>query len=262
MHRPKLLLLMLLLLAILLWTGHHALSRCQRSIIGCGPKYNQRLKEPTQPIAEATLAGSWAVVLAALGRVSTPRHVIIDARYGLGNRLRAVASAMAVAAAADRSLIVIWVPDAHCNCSLRSLLEPPLPFAVFEAELPADMIRSLPTDTFQAFNYMPGEAGSVKREWVRLDQARHLYVRSAYRVAHERGEWPYAARKLRQLSPQAGLVQRLVTDHSMIGMHVRGEQLTLSSIQHCKVGNAIKLPTLLSMQPCKVGQYSLANALG
>lgn len=217
--RPKVLLTLLLLLAMVLWSAHRVVDHCYRSLLGCGPKYNQRVPAPRAAVEEAASTASWSTVLSVLTTSHCARHVIVDARYGLGNRLRAVASAMAVAAATHRPLLVIWVPDGHCNCSLRMLLASPLPFALLEVELP---ISSLPAESFQAFNYMPGETGSVKREWVRVDHARHLYVRTAYRIAHERGEWPFAARKLRELQPRANLVSGLVADGSMVGLHVRG----------------------------------------
>lgn len=136
-------------------------------------RFDQRLPPPDVKVAAAAARGAHAV-LDALLQPGAALHVVIDARYGLGNRLRAVASAMSVAAAARRPLLVIWEPDAHVNCSLHSLLAEPLPFAVLEEPLP---IGALPADRFQAFNYMPGEAGATKREWVHLDDARHLSCR-------------------------------------------------------------------------------------
>lgn len=218
-RRPKVLLPMLLILAVLLWYIHGVVEHCSNSLLGCGPKYNQRLPKPDADIVRAADANDWRAVLTELQASRSRRHVIIDAQFGLGNRLRAVASAMAVAAATSRPLLVIWVPDGHCNCSLRMLLAQPLPFALLEDELP---MTALNEEAFQAFNYMPGESGSVKREWVRVDHARHVFVRSAYRIAHERGEWPFAARKLRELRPRAGLVSSIVADSSMVGLHVRG----------------------------------------
>lgn len=180
--------------------------------------FDQKMRRPDLAVAAAAARGAHAV-LDALARPDVPIHVVIDARYGLGNRMRTVASGMAVAAASNRPLLVVWVPDAHANCSIHRLFAGPLPFAVLESELP---MAWLPRDRFQAYNYMPGEAGSVKREWVRLDHRRHLFVRSAYRVAHERGDWAYTMRKMRQLRPRASVRQRLVADSSMIGLHVRG----------------------------------------
>ena len=189
--------------------------RCRASIVQCGPGYQQPLTPPPKPLLDAARG---RVVVNVLFDAATPRHVIVDAQFGLCNRLRAVASAMAVAAASKRPLLVVWVADAHCNCSIRRLLAEPLPFAVSEEPLSAS---ALPPSQFQSFNYVPGEGGSVKREWVRIDEHRHLFVRTPYRIAHERGEWPYAARQLRQLRPRPELASQVVADASLIGLHVR-----------------------------------------
>jgi len=79
-----------------------------------------------------------AGVLAALHllRSSHKKYIIVDAKNGLGNRLRALASAMSVAEVLNRPLLLVWMSDLHCNCSFRSLFASPLQFAVLEEELP------------------------------------------------------------------------------------------------------------------------------
>ena len=67
-------------------------------------------------------------------------------KNGLGNRLRAFASAAAVAAALGRPVMVVWVRDLHCNCSFRNLFKLPLRYAVLEEELP---LANLTADRFQ-----------------------------------------------------------------------------------------------------------------
>jgi len=93
-------------------------------------------------------------------------------KNGLGNRLRAFASAASVAAALGRPVMVVWVSDPHytctckcltstylcmhmhmlqvsdlhCNCSFRNLFKLPLKIAVLEEELP---LANLTADRFQ-----------------------------------------------------------------------------------------------------------------
>ena len=105
-----------------------------------------------------------AAVLARLKQHSSPRVLIVDVKNGLGNRLRALCSAMSVAAALRRPLILVWVPDLHCNCSFSRLFEAPLPFALLEESLPA---ANLTSSDFQSFNYMRPEPGAVKDEEAR-----------------------------------------------------------------------------------------------
>jgi len=119
--------------------------------------------------------------------------VIVNVKNGLGNRLRAFASAASVAASLGRPLMVVWVSDLHCNCSLRNLLQLPREMVVLEEELP---LANLTADRFQVpssctpscsrwtmqyredshtrtrlqvYNYMRPEPGAVKDELVRTN---------------------------------------------------------------------------------------------
>ena len=137
------------------------------------------------PTATATAAGAgsasrdpgWVAALQML-RDSRERYVIVDAKNGLGNRLRALASAMAVAATLDRPLLLVWVSDLHCNCSFRRLFAQPLPFTLLEEEIPLANL----TDPrhFQRYNYMRPEPGAVKDAPIIPDPRRHLYFKSAF----------------------------------------------------------------------------------
>ena len=89
-------------------------------------------------------------------RESSTRYILVDAKNGLGNRLRALASAMSVAAAIGRPLVLIWTPDLHCNCSYTSMFASPLPFALCESELDSTRLQ---VRDFQLYNYMRPEPG-------------------------------------------------------------------------------------------------------
>ena len=85
----------------------------------------------------------WGEIVRVLARDRANRKswLVVEVRNGLGNRLRALASAMAVARAERRPLLAVWVPDLHCNCSLRTLLAPPLPFALAETPPPRHLTQ-------------------------------------------------------------------------------------------------------------------------
>ena len=61
-------------------------------------------------------------LLDALASSPTPA-IILDAIHGLGNRVRALSSAGAIAEANNCRLIVLWVADAHCNARFADLFE-------------------------------------------------------------------------------------------------------------------------------------------
>ena len=71
-------------------------------------------------------------VLQMLRSPGGPKFVICEVRNGLGNRLRALGSAMAFARRTARPLLVVWVPDLHCDCGFRSFFEGPLGFTLVE----------------------------------------------------------------------------------------------------------------------------------
>ena len=62
--------------------------------------------------------------LAAAIRSDPTKHLIVDVRNGLGNRLRAIASAKHLALAHNRSLTVIWQVDEAMGAPVEALLAP------------------------------------------------------------------------------------------------------------------------------------------
>lgn len=104
---------------------------------------------PSLEVREAAARG-WTHLRPLLQRAGE-RHVIVQAKNGLGNRMRALASAMAVSARLGRPLILLWAADLHCNCSYGALFAQPYPFALCESEVD---YASVPTHTVQLYNYM------------------------------------------------------------------------------------------------------------
>lgn len=155
----------------------------------------------------------------ALLRRSRKRYVIADVKNGLGNRLRALASAMSLAASLGRPVLLVWVPDLHCNCSFGALYKS-LPFQVVEADL---NVAKLSSREFQVYNYMRGEPGAFKDEPVEVDPDRHLYFRSAYVMNHPVGQWASGGpqRQIQRLRPVGDVQRLLVADRTMVGLHVR-----------------------------------------
>ena len=182
-----------------------------------GLKYKQRLPGPEAAVQAAAQQG-WASALDAV-RQSEHKYVVINVAFGLGNRLRALASGMAVAAAARRKLLVVWPLDEHCNCSYRKLFAEPLPFALLEEPVPVGELMDDPL--FQAYSYMKSDESSEKNARINIDVTRHLFVRSAFVLNHHRGGWEFARAQLRSLVPAKAVASKLVADSSMLGLHVR-----------------------------------------
>ena len=96
------------------------------------------------------------------GGLAAPAHVLhrarlfIDARHGLGNRLRAIASAAVIARRTDRELVIVWEPDDHCACRFGALFRHD--GAVIETAFP----RLVALAGGTVYNYMAIEPGAQK----------------------------------------------------------------------------------------------------
>ena len=235
-HKKLLLLLLLSLIFLLQLASWIANSMDATASSNVGPFLSlyEELPEPPEPPEEAAAAAhpvtqhigpgtnlgtNWRGALAFLRR-SKKRYVIIDAKNGLGNRLRALASAMSVAESLDRPVLLIWMPDLHLNCSIASMFAQPLPFALLEVEIPRPFLSS---GSFQFYNYMRPEPGAVKDEPVDVDPDRHLFFRSAFVMNHPLGSWLSGGpqQQIRRLKPSAQVERLLVADRAMVGLHVR-----------------------------------------
>ena len=212
--RPRVFMFVCALLLLML-PFYQLCHRVRRHINGL--KYRQRLPIPDTAVQDAALQG-WSSALNAV-RQSEHKYVVISVAFGLGNRLRALASAMAVAAAAQRKLLVVWPLDEHCNCSFRNLFAEPLPFALLEDAVPVG--EAMDDPLFQAFSYMKSDDSSEKNARINIDMDRHLFVRSAFVLNHHRGGWEFARAQLRSLVPVKAVKSKLVADTSMLGLHVR-----------------------------------------
>lgn len=101
----------------------------------------------------------------------------IDAQHGLGNRLRAVASAAVVARKLGRKLVIVWVPDHHCECNFLDLFD-------YDGEVINTSSLGVAEDkNVDFYNYMDTEKDSIKGQKIEFSE-NDLYVRSAYVLNH------------------------------------------------------------------------------
>lgn len=144
-------------------------------------------------------------------------RLFIDVQHGLGNRLRAMASAAAIARATDRELVVVWQPDAHCDCRLGDLFDYP---GAVETErfLARAQFRGMET-----YNYMSVEPGAQKDAPIRCATGRDVYIRSAFVLKHPASTWAAENAVLRSLVPVAEVRAKVdaVRSHSDLAVHVR-----------------------------------------
>jgi hypothetical protein len=144
-------------------------------------------------------------------------RLYIDAQHGLGNRLRAFGSAAAIARATDRELVVVWVPDVHCECRFSDLFDYDGLVIESYADLPGDIKR---------YNYMEIEDGGIKDAEIVLDKGQDVLVRSAFVLKHEASNWDTGNAEIQRLKPVKAvmdLVNSVQLPANSVGVHVRME---------------------------------------
>ncbi|MBL3527812.1 MAG: glycosyltransferase [gamma proteobacterium endosymbiont of Lamellibrachia anaximandri] len=143
----------------------------------------------------------------------------IDAQHGLGNRLRAIASAAAIAEASDRKLVIVWQPDHHCDCRFTDLFVKELPL------IEESFTASVSGQEFSVYNYMEVEENSSKDAEIILNPGRDVYARSAYVLNSPLTDWDLENKFIRSLKP-VSQVRELIAPFDLtnsIGAHVRME---------------------------------------
>lgn len=132
-----------------------------------------------------------------LANISIPKpKLYIDAQHGLGNRLRAIASAASIANASDRELIVVWERDHHCDCEMTDLFE-------YNGALLNTSILNEPSISNMAsiYNYMEIEPGAEKDRVLDMTTNQDIYARSAYVLNSNLTSWEKENAYLKTLCP-------------------------------------------------------------
>lgn len=143
-------------------------------------------------------------------------RLFVDVQHGLGNRLRAWASAAAIAEATNRELVTIWEPDMHCECTMEDLFLTSGLVTTDRSVLPAGV---------RLYNYMEPEPGSKKGELVELPAGQDVCVRAAYVLNHPASDWNRENCHLKALPLSAGVKALLapLDVRGCVGVHVRME---------------------------------------
>jgi glycosyltransferase involved in cell wall biosynthesis len=144
------------------------------------------------------------------------RKLFIDAQHGLGNRLRAIGSAGAIADATGRELVIIWQPDDHCNCRFSDL------FDYQGAVLDASFVKE--ASDCEVHNYMTVEGGA-KGELILSESDRDIYARSAFVLNSPHSSWEAENRFIQALRPVEAVLALVnsVRHPNDVSVHVRME---------------------------------------
>jgi len=145
--------------------------------------------------------------------------VFIDAQHGLGNRMRAIASAGAIAHGMDRELVIIWQPDDHCACTYEDLFFP------HGAVLSQGFAPEAQSHGMTVYNYMEVEPGAAKDAPIDMGSFDDIYIRSAFPLHSPCSNWHTENQWLRNLQPN-DVVRSLVAsvrNPNDLSIHIRME---------------------------------------
>ena len=162
----------------------------------------------------------------------TPKkYLYVQVSHGLGNRLRAYASAAALAKKCGRKLGLVWIPDIHLNATFHELFDNAV-HVLSESFL--DSAYSSPD--FVVYDYITHPVDWRKRQPV-LDKKyanKHIYVYTAYSVVGTtKTQLSDFSRELQLLKPSMGVdfhIRRFektlrsqlgISLHDLVGVHIR-----------------------------------------
>lgn len=165
-----------------------------------------------------------------------PRILFAHVMHGLGNRLRALGSAMSFAHATGRELVVIWETDRHISASFTDLFEPTLVLMPrMKLKWPFKNAYKWDKSWLQVdvVNYMDMEgSGAEKDKLIVNNPSKHLYFKSAYVINADSKltNWEKDNANLRTLRPVPYVAERLAALEkqglgTMVGVHIRDRTL-------------------------------------
>lgn len=183
------------------------------------------------------------LLLRLLDRSKSKRALFVHAQYGMGNRLRALGSAMAIARVSGHVLVLIWEPDVHLDCRFSDLFVNE--FVVIEKlnlnwpPLTATASADHAMRSVDFYNFMRNEGvgrHNPMKELVNPRAGRHVYAKSAYvirssftpRILSMSSKYWKIMRE--ELIPRVD-VMLMVSDplfariHEMVGVHIRGRTI-------------------------------------
>lgn len=152
-----------------------------------------------------------------------PNLLVVEPFHGLGNRLRAYASAAALAKKSGRKLVVVWIPDVHVNARLSQLFDTSS-ILVLEFPVLAALRHVRPDFLYYDYNAQGG------KDKVILDKSRKpVYVRSAYILqAETKVSEADMNNALRELKPVSQIMARVSEEQNrlqhrgvFVGVHIR-----------------------------------------
>lgn len=129
-----------------------------------------------------------------------------------------MASAAAICDRTGYDLVVLWVPDHHCDCRLSDVLD--YPGAVLDDPVARDVLAS----TSHVYNYMEVEPGArFNQPILATPVSGDVYVRSAYSLVSPHHSFADEQRHLRSYVPAKAILDLLAQARrpNDVALHIR-----------------------------------------
>lgn len=170
------------------------------------------------------------------GNDGPARVLFVHVMHGLGNRLRALGSAMSFAQQTKRELVLIWETDAHISARFDELFKDEM--VVIDKFKPKWPFRNADSYdkawlNFEFFNYMEMEGnGALKGQRIVNKPDKHMYVKSAYVLEADARltDWEKDNAMLRSLTAVDEVNEAVRRREAqglkkMVGVHIRDRTL-------------------------------------
>ena len=146
----------------------------------------------------------------------TEKIIIVDCMYGLGNRLRALASAYSISVCKGMKLIINWINDVHCNIKIDDLF-------VNIQDIASVVYEKIPVSPyFKYYNYIETEKNGKKNEFVDVDLYSKIHVRTNC-VINSKYSKKHIFDFFNRVKITDLILDKLQDTSDCIGMHIRME---------------------------------------
>jgi len=141
-------------------------------------QFNAPNEELCQELTSLTSRLSFGEKLEGNQDYQRNRVLVVEVSHGLGNRMRALASAHALAIVSNRILVVVWLNDVHLSTTLSDLFYVEGLVSVHKSYLPC----ALNSPQFDVYDYLKNPVDQKYRERIRDASENHIYVRTAFKI--------------------------------------------------------------------------------
>lgn len=178
---------------------------------------DQRAANNLLPLKPETVSIETADLSSEFSKLFKPK-VYVDAQHGLGNRLRAIGSAAAIAEKSGRELVIVWQSDHHCECEFSDLFD-------YSGEIITQSFVNDANKYMDVYNYMEIEQGACKDKLVEISGDKHLYLRAAYTFNSPLSDWDSENEFIKSLTPSKQVLSLIAPFNvdGYIAAHIRME---------------------------------------